>query len=180
MRTYRSTSSIVWGSLIVVVGAGLAVSQFLSSDRPDAGAGPALGLALAGAGIAVFLLPSIRIGTDVVEVHNVLQVVTVPFARLKAVEAMWTLELVGDDGRKIGVMTASTRARRGRRVSEQAPTPGAGAAVQHGWDEWRNRGGKPTPSRLAKQSAAFSRKPNLAGIICVILSFAAAVVAYFF
>lgn len=180
MRTYRPTSSIIWGLLIVAVGTGLAVSQFLASDRADAGVGPALGLAFVGAGVAVFLLPSIRIGADAVEVHNVLQVVTVPFARLESVESLWTLELVGDDGRKVGVMASPARSRRERRRPEQSALPGAGAAVQDGWDEWRARGGRPAPAHTAGQSAAFSRKPHLAGVTCVAISLAAAVVVFFF
>lgn len=180
MRTYRSRSSIIWGLLSVAVGVGLAASQFLATDRADAHVGPALGLALVGAGVAVFLLPSIRIGADTVEVHNVVQVVTVPFARLEAVEAVWTLELVGDDGRKVGVMASPARSRRERHRSEHTATPGAAAAVQQGWDEWRSRGGKAASARTAGQSAAFTRKPNPAGIACVAISLTAAVVTFLF
>lgn len=180
MRTYRSRSSIIWGLLTVAVGASLAVTQFVATDRADAGVGPALGLALAGAGVTVFLLPSIRIGADGLEVHNVLQVVTVPFARLEAVESLWTLELAGDDGRKVGVMASPARSRRERHRPEHTTTSGAAAAVQQGWDQWRERGGKPVSPREAKQSPAFTRQPHLAGIACVAISVTAAAVAFLF
>src|SRR5690554_628689 len=137
MKIYRPTSSYVWGWLLVALGGAVLLAQLLSTGTADARVGFGLGAALAGSGVAAFLLPSLRVGEHAAEVHNTLQIVTVPYARLEAISAQWTLELFTSEGRRVGVTAAPVRSRRDRMRPDKAGLPEAGAVVQAGWDAWR-------------------------------------------
>lgn len=137
MEIHRPRSSYVWGWLIVALGGAVLLAQLVSTGTADARLGLGLGIALAASGVAAFLWPSLRVGADAVEVHNTLQVVTVPYARLEGISAQWTLELLTSEGRRVGVTAAPARSRRDRHRPDAASTPAAGNVVQAGWDAWR-------------------------------------------
>lgn len=163
------------------------MAQLSTTGMADARVGLGLGVALAGSGVAGFLLPALRIGAQTVEVHNVVQIVTVPFSRLDAIEAQWTLELLTDNGRRVGVMAAPARSRSDRHRPDHAETPEAALVVQEGWDAWRKNHAPVREDAPADATAVLgdgpqdvTRQPNLPGIACVVVAVVGAVVAFFF
>ena len=170
MQIYRARSSLVWGWLAVGVGTTVAVWHVASAGVSDAHGGLGLGAAMAALGAAAFLRPHVAVSHDRVELHNMTQVATVPFARLETLDTRWTLEARGDDGRKAGAFAApAPGASQSRRIEKQVareredglpplvgrPGDAAGTAsgdaaalVRSAWDAWRAAhpvGADPTP-----------------------------------
>ena len=172
MQTYRSRSSQLWGWISLALGLLMAAVSAFAPGLSRSSVGIGLGIALAASGVAIYLRPSIGIGEEAVELRNVVQTVTIPYARLKRIEAQWTLELVGDDGKKAGAMGAPTRSTRDRRREKsEGITPPAVDAVRQAWDAWRRSGG----TAASTEGPAFTRRADPVGIACVLVAVAGAV-----
>lgn len=176
MQTYRSRSSQIWGWIAVGLGAAMALASVAVPDVARASVGVGLGVALAASGVAIYLRPSIGIGADAVELRNVMTTVTVPFARLDSIETRWTLELVGDDGKRVGSMGAPTKSSRQRHAEKaKGEVPETVEVVKAAWDAWRRAGGTAAPA----QGPAFTRRADPAGIAWVAAATAGAIVGLF-
>ncbi|GIG53576.1 hypothetical protein [Demequina activiva] len=176
MQTYRSRSSQIWGWIAIGLGAAIALASLTVADlaRPSVGLG--LGVALAASGVAIYLRPSIGIGADAVELRNVVTTVTVPFTRLDSIETRWSLELVGDDGKRAGAMGAPTKTSRQRHAEKSAgEVPETVEVVKGAWDAWRRGGG----TSSAVDGPSFTTRPDPVGIAWVIVAVAGAVVGLF-
>lgn len=114
MHTYRPRSARITAALIVAVAAAVAAARILGDGLREAA--PTVGLAalLAIAGVVGYWRPSIGVGPDSLEVHNVLRRAAIPLARVIHVDTKWALELYLDDGSKVSAFVA--------------PAPGAFAA----------------------------------------------------
>ncbi|WP_152647947.1 hypothetical protein [Demequina sediminicola] len=115
MRSYRSPSAPMWGWIGIAAGVLIAVLGTLVEGFPVAFVPITLGAAIALIAVACFLRPKVEVDDHSVIVHNITQVVEVPFARLADVETQWGLELVTDDGKKVGAFAAPDPNRRDRR-----------------------------------------------------------------
>ena len=176
MQTYRSRSSQIWGWIAVGLGAAMALASVAVPDlaRPSVGLG--LGVALAASGVAIYLRPSIGIGADAIELRNVTTTVTVPFERLDSIETRWSLELVGDDGKRAGSMGAPTRTSRQRHAEKsKGEVPETVEVVKGAWDAWRREGGTPSPG----DGPAFTKRPDPIGILWVAVAAAGAALGLF-
>lgn len=191
MRTYRARSSAIWGWTAIGVGILIAVVHAASVGVANAQGGLGLGLAAAATGLAAFLRPHVAAGEDAVEVHNVLTVTTTPYARLDRLETRWTLELVGDDGRKAGSFAApapgAAQAHRIRkdahRIGDQeaaygspgdhpgTPSGDAAAMVRERWDAWKaTHPDAPAGSRAAGAGASSTRRLDPVGAALVAIA----------
>ncbi len=114
MHTYRPRSARITAALIVAVAATVAAARVMGDGLR--GAAPTVGLAalVAIAGVVGYWRPSIRVGPDSIDVHNVLRRATIPLSRVVHVDTKWALELYLDDGSKVSAFVA--------------PAPGAFAA----------------------------------------------------
>ena len=114
MHTYRPRSARITAALIVAVAAAVAAARIMGDGLREAA--PTVGLAtlVAIAGVVGYWRPSIGIGPDSLDVHNVLRRAAIPLARVVHVDTKWALELYLDDGSKISAFVA--------------PAPGAFAA----------------------------------------------------
>ncbi len=72
------------------------------------GAAPAVGLSvlLAIAGAVAYWRPSVGVGSDAIDVRNVVRRTTIPVAHLIHVDTKWALELYLDDGTKVTAFAA--------------------------------------------------------------------------
>ncbi|MCB2411749.1 hypothetical protein LGT39_02660 [Demequina sp. TTPB684] len=148
MDVLRARSSVFWGWLCVALGAVFAAVDVVGSGIADARVGVGVGASLALAGVAVYLRPAVLIGEDAVALRNVVVTATVPFARIQEVTMRWSLEILGDDGRKAAAFAAP--ASRGARTgvfgtdsqghditddAEGRPDP-TGSRLYQAWQEW--------------------------------------------
>lgn len=194
MQTYRARSSKVWGWTAVGAGALVAVWHVLSAGLANAQGGLGVGAGMAALGYVAFLRPHVAVAEDRVEMHNVTQVVTVPFARLEALETRWSLEARGDDGRKAGAFAApAPGAAQSRRIEKQVARESgsdvpavagragdatgtrsgdAAAMVRQAWERWRaaHPGGGD-----AAEGPSTTRRIDPVGLGVSILGLAAAV-----
>ncbi|WP_062516659.1 hypothetical protein [Demequina gelatinilytica] len=106
MQTFRARSSVIWGWGAVALGVAVATIHVATVGFGYATGGLGLGTGAALFGYAAFLRPRVTTRGDHVEVRNMLQIATVDYARLADLETRWSLELVGDDGLKIGAFAA--------------------------------------------------------------------------
>ncbi len=189
MRIYRARSSSIWGWLAIAVGAAVAIVHVSSAGISGAQAGLGLGVAAIATGVSAFLRPSVAVADDRAEIHNVMTTTTVPFARLERIETRWTLELVGDDGRKVGSFAApapgAAQSHRLRREADRrgdaaaahgspgelagTPSGDAAALVRDAWDAWRS-----SNPEAQREGASSTRRPDPIGIALVIVAVAAA------
>ncbi|MFV0286032.1 MAG: hypothetical protein ACK5IM_06525 [Demequina sp.] len=195
MEIYRSRSSQVWGWLCVGLGAAILLIQLIGSGLNGFSVGFGVAVAFAAVGAAAFLRPAVAVGRDAVEFRNVTQTVAIPFSRLAGLEAHWSLELVGDDGTKVGSFAAPARSGRDRLKS---PEDGASAEVAtlitSAWDAYRaapttaaptTAVSSPVPARAdasadgSDAGGAFTRRPDLVGIGLVAAALAGIALAVF-
>ncbi len=106
MDVYRARSSLVWGWLCVALGLIFAVTDVVGSGLAEARLGVGVGAGVALVGIAVYLRPAVLIGDDGVVFRNVVTTASASFARIEEVSMRWSLEIVGDDGRKAAAFAA--------------------------------------------------------------------------
>jgi hypothetical protein len=114
VHTYRPRSARITAALIVAIAAAVAAARIAGDGLHEAG--PTVGLAalVAIAGVVGYWRPSIAVGPDSIDVHNVVRHAAIPFARIIHVDTKWALELYLDDGSKVSAFVA--------------PAPGAFAA----------------------------------------------------
>ena len=176
MDMHRLRSSTIWGWIAVGLGVVVAIAQLATSGLADAHVGLGLGLASAGLGWAVFLRPAVGISPDEVVFRNVIQRATIAVSRIASVELKWSLEVVGDDGRRMGSFAApvSSAARRAR-------TRGA-PGDETGTEDLAGEIAALVDQRAAAAAAAGAgpsviKQPEWAGIGIVVASAVAALVA---
>ncbi|WP_156160805.1 hypothetical protein [Demequina maris] len=182
MQIYRARSSVLWGWVAIAIGVVVAVVHMANVGFAHAHGGLGLGAALALFGWAAFLRPHVAAGEDRVELHNVTQVATVPFARLSDLGTRWSLEAVGDDGRTVGAFAApapgAAASKRHERAAEAGsidkaeyaragdvpgtPSGDAAALVHDAWDAWRAAGGE-----AGGEGPSITRTPDWIGVAAV-------------
>ncbi|WP_297082373.1 hypothetical protein [uncultured Demequina sp.] len=179
MTVHRLRSSLMWGWLAVGFGAIVAAAQIATGGFSQALVGLGLGLAIAGLGWALFLRPAVILRADAVEVRNVVRIGSISWGRIAHVDLKWTLELVGDDGARVGSFAVPrSSAPRRRRTEEPAVTPSTSDQIA---SEIRQRaeaaraGDMPAAGR---QAPSISRTTDLTGVAIVLASAAAAVLAF--
>jgi hypothetical protein len=155
-RTYRSSSAIAAGVLL------LALGLWLGGDAVIGGTGRVPWLALAGLLLAVPLVvaftlrPAVFAGDDRLRVRNPFRMITAPWSAVEGVRAGYSTELLAG-GRKyqLWAIPVSLRARkRAARLSSRAaaagePVFGAGAAPQ---------GGRPWSDRAVEELRELAEK----------------------
>ncbi|WP_296665006.1 hypothetical protein [Demequina sp.] len=133
MQIYRPRSSYVWGYIAIGVGAIVALLPLLGGGFDQARGTFAVGAAVAAFGTASFLRPHVAVTDERVEMHNILTTATVPFARLSALDTRWTLEAIGDDGRKAGAFAApAPGAAQSHRIQKDIAKTGTDVSVEGG------------------------------------------------
>ncbi len=106
--TPRTRSSQVWGWLAVGIGTAIAVIQLSGGDGRTANVALGLALCVAALGVAAFLRPSLVVTDAEIVVHNIMTTSAIALGRLDQIGTRWSLELIGDDGRKVRVFAAPT------------------------------------------------------------------------
>lgn len=177
---YRAGSAPIWGGVGVTAGVLLGVLSIAADGLAQSWPPLAWGLAVALVSAALFFRPVIVVNEHAVVVHNVLQIVTVPFARLKDLETRWGLELVVDDGSKVGAFAAPDPNRRDRKKPPSEQASASLVAMIRGAEEQWLEG----PHRSADESKWADRAPterrwDPVGVGLVVAAFAAAAVGFF-
>lgn len=183
MEIYRSRSSQVWGWLCVGLGAVVLLIQLIGSGLEQIHVALGIAVALAATGYAAFLRPSVAVAEDRVELRNITQTVVAPFARLAGLEAHWSLELVGDDGKKAGAFAAPSRTGSNRvKPAEEGKAAEVAGLVTAAWDAYRAKAGETpqpaTASATTPGSPAFSRRMDWVGIGAVAAAIAGLALAF--
>ncbi|WP_159450188.1 PH domain-containing protein [Demequina sp. NBRC 110056] len=178
MVVHRLRSSLIWGWIAVGFGAAVAIVQLASSGFADAHVGLGLGLAAAGLGWAAFLRPSVVVSPDEIELRNVVQIASMPVDRIAGVELKWSLELVGDDGKRIGsfaapVSGASRRLRARGQEGDERSTEHIAAEIGAIVEDSRSAGS----ADAAPSGPSAVKRADWAGIGIVVASVAAAAIA---
>lgn len=159
MESYRAHSSVVWGWIAVGIGATIALVHVATVGLTFAHGGLGLGTALIALGFATFIRPHVAVTADSIIIHNVTQTLTMPLSRLAALETRWTLEAIGDDGKRAGAFAApAPGASQSRRIvidarraaaaglnptlerasdAEGTASGDAAAMVRRAWEAWR-------------------------------------------
>lgn len=182
MQTFRARSSVVWGWIAVGAGAALALLHLATVGFSRGTGGFGLGVAAIAVGTAAFLRPRVETHGDAVVLRNTTHAVSIPFARLGAIETRWSLTLVDDAGRRWGAFAApapgaAASMRRpageddaslGGRPSDRPGTASGDAAamVHDAWEAWR--AGHPD----GESDAAVERTPDLVGVALAVLAIA--------
>ncbi|WP_062387470.1 hypothetical protein [Demequina iriomotensis] len=190
MQTFRARSSTIWGWGAIALGVLVAVIHVSSVGFSLATGGIGLGAAAALFGYGAFLRPHVAAHEDRVVVHNVTQTATVPYARLADLETRWSLEIVGDDGLKVGAFSApapsATAARHAQRDAARkddaraeygragdrlgTPSGDAAALVHAASSAWTAA----HPGESGGEGPSIVRRPDWIGIAVVAGAIAAA------
>jgi hypothetical protein len=186
MQTYRARSSLIWGWLCVGLGLTFAATDVVGSGLADARLGVGIGACVALVGAAAYLRPAVLIGDDGVVFRNVVGTASAPFARIREVSMRWSLEILGDDGKKAGAFAAP--ASRGGRtgifgndavgyatVDDREGRPDAtGSRLYDAWRSWTDahEGGADTTT------ASISRGVDAVGLALLVGAVAALAFAF--
>ncbi|SEJ34476.1 hypothetical protein [Demequina mangrovi] len=190
MQTYRARSSVVWGWVAIGLGVVVAVIHVSTVGFEYATGGLGLGAAAALFGYGAFLRPHVATYEDRVELHNVTQTATMPFSRLADLDTRWSLEVIGDDGLKVGAFAApapgGVSARRQHvedkrndvvdggvpgRMGDKLGTPSGDAAalVHRASSAWHEA----HPTAPASEGPSVTRSPDWLGIVVMAAALAA-------
>jgi len=150
MDVCRARSSLVWGWLCVGLGLIFAATDIVGSGLADARLGVGVGTCIALVGIAVYLRPAVLIGDDGVVFRNVVGTASAPFSRIREVSMRWSLEVLGDDGRKASAFAAPASrgartgifgndAAEGSMVEDREGRPDTtGSRLYDAWQSWKD------------------------------------------
>lgn len=187
MHSYRARSSLVWGWLCVGLGLVLVFSDLVASGLAGAKVGLGLGACVAMIGTAVYLRPAVEITSDSVVFRNIVHTATAPFARIQEISMRWSLEILGDDGKKAGAFAAPASRRGGTGVfgmesddavhgnDTESNPDSAGSRVYAAWHAWTAaHGTEPDPT-----TTSITRQLDIVGLALVLGSIAAVVFAFF-
>ncbi len=186
MKVLRARSSIVLGWMSVGFGLILAISDIVASGVTDAQVGIGAGTSIGIIGVAAFLRPAVVISPDGVAFRNLLLTVTAPFSRIQEISMRWSLEMLGDDGKKADAFAApaSRGARTGvfnsrpadasRRVGDEGRADSIGTQVYDAWQAW-SENHRVEPDRTM---ASMTRQLDMVGLVLVLGSVAAVVFAF--
>ncbi|WP_291378595.1 hypothetical protein [Demequina sp.] len=185
MDVYRARGSLVWGWLCVGLGGIFAVSDIVASGLSGARVGVGLGVCVALVGLAVYLRPAVIVTQEGVVFRNILHTASAPFARIREVSMRWSLEILGDDGKKAGAFAApaSRGARTGvfgndaaerARLDERERLPDStGSRLYEAWMAWTDaHDAEPDPA-----GPSINRRPDPGGLALVLGAVAALVFA---
>ncbi len=186
MDVYRARSSLVWGWLWVGLGLIFAGADVVASGLSGANVGIGLGAGVAIVGVSVYLRPAVLIGADGVVFRNILHTASARYARIQEIRMRWSLEMVGDDGRKAGAFAvpASRSARTGVfdndapmpvRADDREGQPNAvGSQVYDAWRAWTDAHG----GEGDRTTASIRRQPDAVGIALMLVAGAALAFAF--
>ncbi|WP_062076742.1 hypothetical protein [Demequina globuliformis] len=153
--SYRTRTAPIWGWLGIAGGVLIAGLGATAGGTGSVAVPVLIGGAVAMLAVALFMRPIVIVNEHAIVVHNITQVVTVPFARLKDLHTRWGLELVMDDASKVGAFAAPDPHRRDRRKAPSEQMAADLVAMIRGAEEQWLEG----PHRAADQAAWAGRAP---------------------
>lgn len=170
--TYRTLPARITGWVILLAVAGMAVVMgVVESQIGNNPLTPSAFLGVVAAIVWVVLLrPCARVGPDDVHLANLVTDVTLPFARLSAVEHQWSLELVDNAGTKHSswAIPVKRELRPRKNVDRYAEATTRGKAnegnnaeaiaghVSTAWQRWKLAGGIEEPDKGVSRTLSWT------------------------